>query len=90
VAETVRLRADKLEWRIVDDEVIALDLGSSEYLAINRVGAVLWPALAEGVAVDALVELVTTEFDVDRERVADDVEAFLATLERRDLLTRDR
>ena len=48
MTEPLRVRADALEWREVDGEIVALDLRRSVYLAINPSGALLWPALVEG------------------------------------------
>ena len=82
----LRLNPDAVSWREVDGEVLALDLGSSTYLATNPAGALLWLSLAEGASRDRLVELITEEFDVDGARAAEDVDAFLRHLESQGLL----
>ena len=46
----VKLRSDAIEWRKLEDEIVALDLRSSEYLAINPTGAAIWDLLVEGAA----------------------------------------
>jgi hypothetical protein len=86
VAPRVRLRSEALEWRDVEGEVVALDLRTQMYLAINRTGAVIWPALEAGADRLDLVERVVQRFDVSPERAATDVDAFLADLASRDLL----
>ncbi len=75
-----------LEWREVEGEVVALDDRSSEYLAVNRTGAALWPALVEGATRDELVTRLVEAFDVDRESAAADLDRFLGSLESRALL----
>ena len=82
----IRLRADALEWRSVEGEVVALDVRSSQYLAVNRTGAVLWPLLADGTDRDALVAAVVAEFEVDAATAERDVDAFVASLSEQDLL----
>ena len=84
--ETLRLRADRLEWRAVGDEVVALDVTESTYLAVSAVGAAMWPHLAEGTDVESLVRVVTGGFEVDEETARRDIGAFLAQLRERDLL----
>ena len=44
----LQLRNTELTWRAIEGEVVALDLGRSNYLAVNRSGAVLWDALVGG------------------------------------------
>jgi len=69
-----------VEWQRIDDEVVALHLGSSAYLGVNDTGAVLWPLVAEGTTVRELVEALTEQFEVDEEQARADVEAFVERL----------
>jgi Coenzyme PQQ synthesis protein D (PqqD) len=85
--EQYRLRSDALEWREVEGEIVAADLRSSQYLAVNRTGAVLWPALAEGASEGALIERLVEAYGLDRAHAAHDVAQFLDALRRHGLLT---
>ena len=69
-----------MEWQQVDDEVVALDLESSAYLALNDTGAVLWPLVAAGTTEPRLVEELTTRFEVDEAQARADVGAFVERL----------
>lgn len=82
----LRLRPDAVEWRLVDDEVVALDLSTARYLATNRTGAVLWEELAAGTTREALVGRLADTWALDPERAAADVDAFLAALDAHGLL----
>lgn len=84
--ERIRLRAEAVEWRLVEGEVVVLDLRNSLYFAINETGAVLWQSLAEGAAVAELTELLREEFDVDEATAAADVTAFLQDLRSKALI----
>lgn len=75
----LRLRPG-VEWQQVDDEVVALDLASSAYLAVNDTGALLWPLVAAGTTEGQLVDALTARFTVDVERARADVGAFVARL----------
>ena len=87
MSEVVRLRSAALEWREVEGEVIALDLGSSTYLAINRAGAFLWPALIDGATPAQLAQQLAGEFGLEGEQARRDADAFLDSLRELDLLT---
>jgi hypothetical protein len=82
----VQIRTDVLEWREVEGEVVALDLRNNTYVAINRTGAAIWPALVSGADREELVRRITETFDVPEERAAADLDAFLAELAEHDLL----
>jgi coenzyme PQQ synthesis protein D (PqqD) len=87
-SETVyRLADEGLQWRAAQDEILALDLERSEYLGVNRAGAVLWTALAEGADRKALIERLVAAEAVEPERAARDVEQFLKQLREHGLLT---
>jgi hypothetical protein len=82
----LKVKADGLDWRNIDGEIVALDLRSSTYLAINRSGARLWPMLVLGADREALVELLVSEYDLTAEQAAVDVGAFLDLLSEWNLL----
>ena len=86
MAEELRVRADAVEWRQVEGEIVALDLRRSLYLAINPSGAALWPALVEGASREELVDRLCSECGIDRAAAEPDVDSFLAELARHDLL----
>jgi hypothetical protein len=86
VTHVLRLRPDALEWRLVDGEVVALDLERSEYLLVNRTGAVLWQLLAAGASPADLVDRLVETYRLDEALVRADIDAFLAGLASRQLL----
>jgi rhodanese-related sulfurtransferase len=83
----VQLDPAAAQWRLVEDEVVALDVRREEYFVVNASGAVLWPLLTAGTTPEALAECLTQRFDVPAERAAADVDGFLSRLRARDILT---
>ena len=87
--ETVlKLKADAVDWREVEGQVVALDRGGSVYLAINGTGTVLWPAIVQGSTRATLLQILLKTFDVEPARASADVDAFVADLSERSLLER--
>jgi Coenzyme PQQ synthesis protein D (PqqD) len=85
----MHLRSDSIAWNAVGDNVVALDLTSSTYYSTNGTGTLLWELLSEGANRAELVNTLVERFDVGRETVERDVDAFLADLERAQLLTNE-
>jgi|Tabmets5t2r1_1033131.scaffolds.fasta_scaffold03660_3 hypothetical protein len=83
---TVKLRDDRVRWRELDKEVVAVDLDSSTYLSTNGSGALLWLELAQGTTRDALVERLAQAYLIDAGTAANDVDAFLSELRGQGLL----
>lgn len=88
MSEILRLRGEGLEWRLLEGEIVALDSSAAKYLSVNRTGAVLWSALAQGATREDLIARLIEEFDVDEQQAARDLGAFLAALEAQGLLAR--
>jgi hypothetical protein len=82
----LKLRAEGLKWRQMEEEVVALDVDSSTYVSANASGTVLWEALAEGTTRDALVDRLVEKFGIDRDQAGADVDEFVADLRARGLL----
>ena len=66
-----------------------LDLRSKLYLAINRTGGCIWPALVTGAERGELAERLVATFDISEEQANADLEAFLAELAAHDMLEPD-
>jgi hypothetical protein len=86
VSERLQIRPGVLEWREVEGEIVALDLRSKTYLAVNSTGAAIWPALVSGADREELLARVLERFSVSREQAAADLDAFLAELAGQGLL----
>jgi hypothetical protein len=86
----VRLRDEALDWRKIEDEVIALEGRTATYLSANPAASLLWEALARGTTRDELRSMLIEEFGLDEERAGADVDAFLTELAQHDLLVEGR
>lgn len=86
MTQTIRLREDSIEWRAIDDEIVALDRAAGEYIAVTGSGAVLWPLLVAGTSRGALAEALAARYDVEPATAARDVDRFVDTLAARGLL----
>jgi hypothetical protein len=75
-----------VEWRLVDDEIVALDVRRQVYLAVNATGAKLWSLLVDGATEAALVESLVADHGLPEPDAAADVAAFLAVLRERKLV----
>jgi hypothetical protein len=86
--ETYRIRKDDLTWRVLNEEVVVLDLRTSVYLSVNNTGKILWDLLVEGANEEQLVRTLIDQFGVAEETARGDVGAFLSLCSDRDLLIR--
>lgn len=85
----MRIRTDRLTWRDVDGDIVALDLETSTYFSANGTASVLLRALTDGATKEDLVGLIVKDFRVDDATAAADVDAFIQSLQELDLLDVD-
>lgn len=90
MAERIRLRQDDVEWRDIEGEIVVLDLRRSTYLAVNRIGTLLWPLLVAGAMHDALVQRLVDDFNLQRPTAMADLDAFLEELREHELLAEEK
>ena len=83
--DIVRLR-DGVEWRHVEDEILALDTESSIFFNTNKAGAVLWSELSEGRTRAELADTLVRKYDIAPGTARHDIDAFLDSLARHGLL----
>jgi hypothetical protein len=83
---TLRLRTDELNWRQIDDEIVALDGRKGAYLAINGSGALLWPLLVDGATPEQLVAVLVESYGIDKREAAADTDEFVSALSDQGLL----
>jgi len=84
----VRVDASTVEWRRVGDEVVVLNTRTTRYLALNRSGATLWPALVKGTDVHALAEQLRRRYGLEEADALRDAQAFVDALGELEVLER--
>jgi hypothetical protein len=64
----------------LDDEVIAIDLETGAYFALEGVAAECWSGIARGLSLEAVAAAITAQYDVDHETARRDVDQFARQL----------
>jgi hypothetical protein len=65
--------------RIIDGKAVVITIDENQVHVLNAVGTRVWQ-LADGRSLDAIIDQVVAEFEVERERAARDVCRFAAEL----------
>jgi hypothetical protein len=85
-ADAVVVASDQQLSTTLAGEVIILGLDDSMYYGLSGAGARIWELLQSPRTVGEIVQIITAEFDAERDRVAADIDALLADLESRGLI----
>jgi hypothetical protein len=86
MTDYIQARADDLETRTVENELVLLDLRTQTYLSLNRTGAELWSLMVEGAHREKLVMTLRDRYRLDATSAERDVDALVAQLRNADLL----
>ena len=82
----VTVPEDVLVQRLPDDESVFLNLATEQYYGLDPTGTVMWAALTETGSVQAALERLTGEFNVDREVLRRDLDGLVERLVGRGLI----
>lgn len=66
--------------RELDGELVLLNFDTESYYGLDEVGARMWEVLSQSPTIQAGVDQLLEEFDVDPERLRADVEALVGNL----------
>src|SRR5262245_13871423 len=75
-----RVNEPQVIHQTVDEETVVVDLGTGSYFSLRGSAQVIWSALADGLDVPQVVEVVGHRFDTGTADVAGPVEAFVSQL----------
>jgi hypothetical protein len=68
-------------FRAIDNEMVILHLQSGNYYSMNHVGKRIFELVQSGIcAVNEIIELIASEYQVDKEVVKRDIEEVLTNL----------
>ena len=81
----VKRSADAV-WRVIDGEVVILFPQESALHALTGCGSRIWQLLEEETTVPDVVSSICEEYDVERERAAEEVSAYIDRLESMNLI----
>ncbi|HEU4886611.1 MAG TPA: HPr-rel-A system PqqD family peptide chaperone [Thermoanaerobaculia bacterium] len=79
--------AERVLSRRVGDEVLLFHLSSGVYHVLNQTAARVWTLLENGGGVARIIETVASEYDVDPQSAAKDVNTLVARLQEQHLIT---
>lgn len=71
---------------IDDDGAVLLDLRVGKYYSLNGVAAQIWIKAEEGHEENAIVEHIQGLYGIDKERIQQDIQAFVSGLSRKGLV----
>lgn len=74
-------------WRLVEDEVVLLNVSTGQYYSLDEIGSRVWALLPQtGVTLPALRDALLTEYDAEPAAVDRDLQALFDRLTSADLV----
>ena len=71
----------------IDEDKVMMDLEKGQYFALNSVGSRIWEEIQSPVKISELVNILLSEYDVDRETCEKSVMEFIEGLDNAGLLS---
>lgn len=86
-----------LQWQVSEDavanqvgaETVILHMGNGTYYGLDMIGTTLWEGIKSGKLPSEVCDQIIAEYDVEREKVEDDLRQFLSELAEHELVSND-
>lgn len=80
-------RKNNLLYSEIQDEIVALNIDTSEYIGFNAVGSRIWSIIEQPIGFAELLNSIVQEFDVNSEQARTDAMHFLQKLDDKKLIS---
>jgi hypothetical protein len=80
---TIVSRSPSVLTAEIDSEVLMMSVEQEEYFGLDDVGSNIWKRLDPPCTFADLIDRLAADYDADRENIAEDVRALLATMAER-------
>lgn len=77
---------DKVSWRVIDGEVVILNLDNGNYYDLNAVGTQIWNAITQKKSLGQILETLKNEYPAEEKRLENDLKKILLDLEKEKLI----
>lgn len=77
-------------FEVVDGRAIVLDLKTSKYFSLNPTASRMFVLVEKHGDLDEVIQILDKEFSAPKDRIAEDLAAFVADLRERDLVRAER
>ena len=71
---------------IIDGEVVLINLETGSYYSIDKVGAVVWEYILQGLSSNQIVEALMTQYDSEQEEIAVGIQQLFDSLQAEQLI----
>ncbi len=86
INKSYTINSDKIAWRILDNEAVILNLDTEGYYSLNEVGTKLWQLISQKVALKNAVDLITSEYDAEKNTIENDLLTVVNELKKEGLI----
>jgi hypothetical protein len=79
-------RNDEAVWRVINGEIVVLIPKEVEVHALTGCGGRIWELIEGEIAISEIIQRIAAEYEVEPQKAAEEVTAFIHKLERKKLL----
>jgi hypothetical protein len=74
IDKNARLRIpDGVEWTDTGGEIVLLDINRSLFFGLNEVSSHVWRCIAEGLSINATIQQMLQEYEIDEDTLQTDI-----------------
>lgn len=82
----LQINKDAILWKDVQGRVIVLLIENGSFCELNALGSRIWSFLVEGSSKEEIIKALQQSYDIPRETLEKDVDAFIARMTEQGIL----
>jgi len=87
LAKRYRIDKDKIMYRVIDGEVVILNLNTGDSYSLNEVGTRIWQAIIEeNKYLSGILSCLKKEYDISEKQLEKDILKLVSELEENELI----
>lgn len=79
-------RKARIPWRVIDEEVVIVDLTGNTVLQLNETGRTIWEKIDGTTTLSGIIDGIVEEFETDRKTASSDTIRFIDLLSKKELI----
>jgi DNA-directed RNA polymerase delta subunit len=84
--DTIIQRKNEILTSDIDGEKVMMSIQQGEYYGLGNTGSFIWDNIENQIKIEDLINLITQEFNVNKERCLNDIMPFLTDLVEKGLI----
>jgi len=84
--KSIKIRKN-ISWKKIANKTVILNRENENHYVLNSIGVTIWKHIVSGKSLSEVIDQLSEEYSVARDRIAVDLDSFLKNLEKENIIS---